>query len=73
MKYDEVISPTLSILIKLGSIAVHADELHPNGNEIISPLAHPYDIVALRSILDDPEIKEWLVEMDKMAFLPKKR
>ena len=60
------LKPNASLLVKLGSIAVHAEEL-------TSPTGHHYDGVALQSLLDDQEVKTWLSEMDKMAFLPKKR
>lgn len=59
-------SPTLSLLVKLGSIAVHADEF-------ISPNGHDYDKIAIQSLLKDKEVIEWLSEMDKAQFLPKKR
>ena len=56
----------VGLLVKLGSIAVHADEA-------ISPGSHDYDVIAIRGLLDDPEVKEWMLAMDKLAFLPKKR
>jgi hypothetical protein len=34
---------------------------------------HDFDRHALQTLLDDPEVKDWLKEMDDMAFLPKKR
>lgn len=66
MNYDEAMKPPIGILVKLGSIAIHAEEL-------LSPKGHDFDRVALQSLLDDPEVKEWLAVMDKMSFLPKKR
>lgn len=62
----KMLNPTTSLLVKLGSIAVHADEL-------LSPDAHPMDQVALKSLLGDPEIVEWLKRMDEAALLPRKR
>jgi len=59
-------APTISLLVKLGSIAVHVDEL-------LSPHGHTFDKDAIRSLLSDDEVKEWLGKMDKAAFLPKKR
>jgi hypothetical protein len=56
--------PTLSLLVKLGSIAVHAEEL-------LSPKGHPVDKIALQSLLTDPEVKQWLKDMG--AFMPVKR
>lgn len=63
---NDTLNPPITVLIKLGSIAVHADEL-------ISPKGHEFDKIALMSLLSDPELIRWLEEMDKMAFLPKKR
>jgi len=58
--------PGLTLLVKLGSIAVHAEEL-------MSPGAHPLDISALEGLLNDLEVKEWLAKMNKLALLPVKR
>lgn len=65
-KRAETLKPPLSLLVKLGSIAVHADE-------ITSPGAHQFDKAALQTLLTDQEVKGWLSQMDQMAFLPKKR
>jgi hypothetical protein len=54
------------VLIKLGSLAVHTEEM-------ISSKGHHFDRAAIQALLDDPEIREWLKEMDKLAFLPVKR
>ena len=56
----------VSMAVKLGSIAVHAQEL-------LSPKAHEYDVAALRTLLKDDEVKRWLEAMSKLAFLPVKR
>jgi hypothetical protein len=34
---------------------------------------HVFDIETLKALLDAPEVKEWLVEMNKMSLLPVKR
>ena len=60
------LKPEISLLSKLGSIAVHADEM-------LSPKGHDFDKIALTSLLNDPEVKAWIAAMDKMAMLPKKR
>lgn len=60
------LKPSASILIKLGSIAVHIDEM-------LSAKGHDFDRHALNTVLYDPEIKEWLRAMEKLAFLPLKR
>lgn len=59
-------NPAPALLCKLGSIAVHVEEM-------FSPKGHEFDRVALASLLADPEVKAWLAEMDALAMLPKKR
>lgn len=61
-----VLKPTTSLLCKLASIAVHVDEA-------TSQDGHEFDIVALKSLLMDAEVMEWLKQMDEMALIPKKR
>jgi hypothetical protein len=63
---NDLMHPPMSLLVKLGSIAVHAEEL-------IGPTGHQFDKAALDQLLRDPEVTEWREAMDKMAFLPKKR
>ena len=58
--------PNMSILCKLGSIMVHLQEF-------FSPTGHTNDMDAVKSLLDDAEINEWLKEMDRLSLLPKKR
>jgi hypothetical protein len=58
--------PSVALLCKLGSIAVHADEA-------TSKQGHPFDLTAIRGLLDDDEVQEWLKQMDKLSMLPKKR
>lgn len=60
------LKPPTTLLTKLGSIAVHADEL-------LSPEGHDFDRIALQSLLNDAEVRQWLSEMDSFALLPKKR
>ncbi len=56
----------LPLLVKLGSLAVHCEEF-------FSSDGHEMDRIAIQSILDDPEVKEYLAVLDAAAFLPKKR
>lgn len=58
-------APTVT-MVKLGSIAVHAEEF-------LSPTGHGFDKIALQQLLDDPDVKDWLFAMDKLALLPRKR
>lgn len=60
------LKPTPSLLVALGSIAVHADEY-------LSPKGHPFDADAIRSALSLPEVKAWIAEMDAIGLLPRKR
>lgn len=60
------LQPTVTVLCKLGSIAVHVEEM-------LGPKGHSFDRVALESLLTDPEISAWLKQMDELAMLPKKR
>jgi hypothetical protein len=60
------LSPPPSLLCKLASIAVHADEY-------LSPDGHPFDRDALVSALTDPEVVEWVAAMSAAAMAPRKR
>lgn len=60
------LKPEASLLVKLGSIAVHADEgLGSHG--------HQFDLNALSTLLSDPEVIDWLDAMGTLALLPVKR
>lgn len=63
---SKAFNPGLDVLVKLGSIAVHAEEL-------LSPTGTVADRFALSGVVSDPEVREWLEEMSKMALLPVKR
>jgi hypothetical protein len=60
------LKPSASLLIKLGSVIVHQEEL-------MSPKGHSFDKHALETVRNDPEVVAWLAQMTKMAFLPVKR
>lgn len=55
-----------SLLIKLGSLIVHAEEF-------MSKDGHPLDKAAFDSVRGDPEVVAWFNYMNGMAFLPVKR
>ena len=57
-------NPSLTLLCKLGSLAVHVDEALSNDS-------HEFDWTAIHLLLDDPEVKQWIVAMGPL--LPKKR
>ena len=63
---SEPLKPTCSVLCKLGSIAVHVQEM-------LSAKGHHFDKLALESLMMDKEVTDWLYDMDKLAMLPKKR
>lgn len=56
----------LSLLTKLGSLAVHCEEL-------LSKDGHEFDKAAIESILTDKEVRAFLKNMSEMALLPVKR
>ena len=57
------LKPSPALLVKLGSIAVHVEEM-------LSPGGHDFDMIALQELLKDPEYAEWRKQMDAMAMLP---
>lgn len=57
---------TLSLLVKLASVAVHVEEY-------LAPGGHPFDAQAIRSILADAEVKKCFEQMRAMGLLPVKR
>jgi len=64
---SDPMKPSPGLLCKLGSIAVHAEELSSPEH------AHVFDKLALDTLLKDPEVKEWMAQMAKLAMLPVKR
>jgi len=50
----------MSLVVKLASIVVHADEM-------TSPLGHGYDKVALRQLVEDPEVSGWVKSLGPLA------
>jgi hypothetical protein len=60
------LNPTVSLLCKLGSIAIHAEEIREESG-------HYFDSIALQQLFRDAEVRKWLDEMDAMSLIPKKR
>jgi hypothetical protein len=58
--------PSVSVLVKLGSIARHLEEM-------TGPGGHHFDVAAVTSLLADPEVKAWMAEADALALLPVSR
>jgi len=63
---ENILNPTPQLLIKLGSLIVHYQELN-------SKDGHAFDKSAIETLENDAEVNQWLKEMDAMAFLPQKR
>lgn len=63
---EDVLKPELDILVKLGSLAVHVEEM-------FSPNSHLFDKRAIETILQDEKLQNWLQSMNKLALLPVKR
>lgn len=63
---DKLLRPSVTLLIKLGSIITHLEEF-------MSDDGHPLDKQAADVLLQDPEVVEWMRGMSKAAFLPLKR
>lgn len=66
MTNDTPLQPSPALLCKLGSIAVHADEM-------LSVHGHPFDRIALQNLIADPEVVTWIQAMTSMAMVPSKR
>lgn len=62
----DIYAPPIGLLCKLGSIVVHVDEGAGAGG-------HDFDWVAVRSLIADREVQDWLTGMDAAALLPKRR
>ena len=60
------LNPSASLLVKLGSIIVHFEEMN-------SSKGHHFDKHALDTLQSDPEVVNWFKQMNKMAMLPVKR
>lgn len=69
---SEPLKPSASLLVKLGSIAVHTDEMRSYGFDPSRPEFH-FDIAAISTLLGDAELTVWLLQMSEMAMLPVKR
>ena len=69
-----------SLVIKLASIAVHAEELtdgvrfdQPHGGIEMGPPATVMDVDTIRSLLADPEVRSFLDDPAHQMYLPRKR
>ena len=62
----DALKPSPSLLSKIGSIIIHLEEFESSDG-------HYFDRIVLQQLFNDPEVKEWLKQMNKLAMLPKKR
>lgn len=60
------LKPSAALLIKLGSMVVHYEEM-------LSRKGHEFDKHALDTLNSDLEVREWFAAMHKLAMLPVKR
>ena len=63
---SHMLRPEPSLLCKLASIAVHADEF-------LSDDGHEFDHNTLVALIADKEVSEWLDAMTNAALAPRKR
>jgi hypothetical protein len=63
---SDPLKPSASLLVKLGSMIVHYEEM-------TSPGGHAFDKHAINTLAADVEVNEWFAAMNKLAMLPVKR
>jgi len=63
MASDDPFTITPALASKLASIHAHMEEL-------LSPGGHPFDAHALRTLLEDSEVEEWMGRMRSLAMVP---
>lgn len=59
-------TPSLQLLTKIASIVRHAEEY-------ISDDGHDFDKAVIDTLLDDPEVRKFMDEMQAAALVPVKR
>ncbi len=62
----DCLTPSSSILVKLASIVEYSDA-------VLEPGGRWMDRSMLDELITDPEVKDWLKQMDAMSLIPKKR
>jgi len=60
---SDPLNPSTRLLCKLGSIAVHVDEAIGCGG-------HEFDVIAIRQLVEDNEVLEWIREMGALGLVP---
>ena len=56
----------LGLACKLASVVVHADEAS-------GPDAHHFDLGALKTVVDDAEVKAWLLSLGPLAPVKRRK
>jgi len=59
------LTPSTTLLCKLGSLIVHFEEAKDD--------AHPFDLKVIETLMNDPDIKQWINQMNELGLLPVKR
>lgn len=62
----DTLRPSPALLAKLGSIIIHSEEA-------TSPGGHSFDVEAVKVLMIDVEVQDWLRGMANLAMLPVKR
>lgn len=60
---------SFSLLVTLGSIVVHVEEMLDETN----PNSRHFDEMAIRTLLQNTELQTWLEGLQRQALLPVKR
>lgn len=60
------LNPSMAVLAKLGSLVVHSQEARTHEG-------HTMDVLAITSILSDPEVEAWVKAMQEKALVPVRR
>lgn len=63
---SDPLNPSPSLLCKMASVLVHADEA-------AGEKGHEFDLDALRTALNDAEVSAWIAQMTKAGLAPVRR
>lgn len=64
MTAQEAMNPSASLTMKIASIVVHAAEYHMTNQ------CAPEDVVAIKGLLGDHDVREWLEALTAAACAP---
>ena len=65
------LTPSVKILARLGSAVVHAEEIL--SDPATARMVNDLDRAAFWGLVNDPEVKEWIAQMDKKALIAVRR